>query len=156
MTEPATGNTSNINIEKYQKNAEEQHARIQLVTVNDPNCEQTQPLDAATPTMHISNSALANMVKDAQAEEEKVGSTGNQKQQNNANDIDARVHIVNVNANTCEASQAPTASTPTLLISNLELAKMVKDAQAAMMMNTTTKIKAPLVPLNTSVFEIPS
>ncbi|OIS98257.1 hypothetical protein A4A49_17593 [Nicotiana attenuata] len=37
--------------------------------------------------------------------------------------------------------------------SNPELAKMIMDAQVAMLMNTTPKTTAPLVALNTSVFE---
>lgn len=65
-TRPTIGNTGYTGSEKQQKKAEDQNARLQLVTVNDQNCEQTQPVDEATPTLHISNPDLAQMVKDAQ------------------------------------------------------------------------------------------
>jgi len=52
--------------------------------------------------------------------------------------------------------KVPTTAILTIHISNPELAKMVKDAHASMLMNTTPKIKAPLITLNKSVNEVPS
>nr|XP_009605129.1 uncharacterized protein LOC104099745 [Nicotiana tomentosiformis] len=46
--------------------------------------------------------------------------------------------------------------TPTLHISDPDLAKMIKDSQKAMLMHTIPKGKVPLVTLNASVHEVPS
>ncbi|XP_075089075.1 uncharacterized protein LOC142170714 [Nicotiana tabacum] len=54
------------------------------------------------------------------------------------------------------AFQVSNAASPTLHFSNPDLAKMVKDAQAAMFINTNPKTNATLVTLNTSVHEVPS
>nr|XP_033511692.1 uncharacterized protein LOC117276467 [Nicotiana tomentosiformis] len=76
----------------------------------------------------------------------KTSSTGSEKQQKNAKDIGARLEIATVDNHTGEASPIPAAATTTLHISNSELAKMVKDAQVAMMMNTTPKNRQPQSP----------
>lgn len=47
-------------------------------------------------------------------------------------------------------------ATPTLQFSSPALAKMIKKSQAAMLMHTIPKVKAPLVTLNTSAQEVPS
>ncbi|OIT36739.1 hypothetical protein A4A49_09523 [Nicotiana attenuata] len=49
---------------------------------------------------------------------------------------------------------AATEATPTLHIADPDLAKMIKESQAAMLMHTTPKIKASLVTLNTSVHDV--
>nr|XP_033516589.1 uncharacterized protein LOC117280924 [Nicotiana tomentosiformis] len=90
-TRPTIGNTGYTGSEKQQKKAEDQNARLQLVTVNDQNCEQTQPVDEATPTLHISNPELAQMVPSQTIDSfgehvddsgQRLLSTGNNKQAN--------------------------------------------------------------------------
>lgn len=86
-------------------------------------------------------------------------SLGSGKQQQSMKNVDARSNIEDlalVPIDKQKAGAVPNAASPTLKISNPDLAKMVKDAQAAMFINTTPKIHAPLVTLNTTVHDIPS
>lgn len=87
---------------------------------------------------------------------ESNGYPQSEKKQENTKDISARLEIVTVNDHTTDITQSPATATPTIQISNPELAKMVQAAQAAMLQNTIIMIKELLVTLNTSVFEVPS
>lgn len=55
-----------------------------------------------------------------------------------------------------EAIHTPAATTPTLHISNPEVAKIIKESQHAMMLNSNPTIKPLMVTLNTSEQDVPS
>ncbi|OIS98570.1 hypothetical protein A4A49_20295, partial [Nicotiana attenuata] len=98
-----------------------------------------------------------HVTKEAENREQQMGegtrsiggntsSTGNEKQQINAEDIGARLVIATGDNHTGEASQVPDVPISTMNISNTDLTKMVENAQAAMMMNTTPKNGQPQAP----------
>ncbi|OIT20256.1 hypothetical protein A4A49_38583, partial [Nicotiana attenuata] len=81
------------------------------------------------------------MDNDTRSIAEKMSSTGTVKQNINAKDIGATLdnHIG-------ETTKIHDAATTTMHISNPELDKMVNNAQAAMLMNTTSKNRQPQAP----------
>lgn len=71
--------------------------------------------------------------------------------------IDVRQTVITNNlAQVLVGHQAHSSSTPRLHISSPAVAKIIKDTQVAMMLNSNHMINKPLVTLNTSVHEIPS
>ncbi|OIT34207.1 hypothetical protein A4A49_64375 [Nicotiana attenuata] len=86
------------------------------------------------------------MDNDTRSIAEKMSSTGTEKQNINAKDIGATLEIATGDNHIGETTKIHDAATTTMHISNPELDKMVNNAQAAMLMNTTSKNRQPQAP----------
>lgn len=111
-------------------------------------------------TIGISSTIAGNFDDNELPSADRLSISGSGKHQQSMNNAEARsneskdLSILLVDEQIFGA--VPNAASPTLHISNPDLAKMVKDAQTLMFINTTPKIMAPWVTLNTSVQDVRS